>query len=148
MIRYRLRCRDGHEFEGWFANSAAYDRQARRGLISCPECATSKVSKAPMAPNLATRSGANRSEAARPLALSRQSAVRRELLELMRRIRREVEARSEYVGPRFAEEARKIHYEEVAPRDIHGEATPKEVRELTEEGIEFFPLPILPEDRN
>jgi hypothetical protein len=75
-------------------------------------------------------------------------AADRELAAAMRKLRAEVEAKSEYVGPRFSEEARKIHYEEVPARGIHGEATAEEAKALREEGIEFFPLPPLPEDHN
>jgi hypothetical protein len=149
MIRYRLQCRDGHEFEGWFRSSTSYDRQARRGQIACPECNVTEVSKAIMAPGLATRSA----EAVEANSTSapdgaKHAEARRELLALMRKVRREVEAHAEYVGPNFAEEARKIHYEEVEQRGIYGEATSEEARGLTEEGIDFLPLPRLPEDQN
>ena len=75
-------------------------------------------------------------------------AAHGDLAAAMRKLRAEIEAKSEYVGPRFSEEARKIHYEEVPARGIHGEATSEEARALIEEGIEFFPLPVLPEDQN
>jgi hypothetical protein len=156
MILYRLKCKKGHEFEAWFASSAAFDKQEKAGLLSCAHCGTSKVSKALMAPRIAKR--------ARPKAAARKTeetavepapkpetqrvAAHRELAAAMRKLRAEVEAKSEYVGPRFSEEARKIHYEEVPARGIHGEATAEEAKALREEGIEFFPLPILPEDRN
>lgn len=149
MIRYRLQCRDGHEFEAWFRSSSSYDRQARRGQIVCPVCNVTKVSKAIMAPGLATRS-ADAAEANPSSAPQRakQAEARRELLALMRKVRREVETHAEYVGPNFAEEARKIHYEEVEQRGIYGEATSEEARGLREEGIDFLPLPRLPEDQN
>ena len=79
---------------------------------------------------------------------SRRVAAHGELVSAMRKLRAEIEAKSEYVGPRFSEEARKIHYEEAPARGIHGEATADEAKALREEGIEFFPLPALPEDRN
>ena len=75
-------------------------------------------------------------------------AAHRELAAAMRKLRAEIESKSEYVGPRFSEEARKIHYEEAPARGIHGEATADEAKALKEEGIEFYPLPILPEDQN
>lgn len=131
MIRYALRCERGHEFEAWFGNSAAFDSQAARGQVACPQCGNTKVSKAPMAPSIASKSpSAERVRAA------------------MKELRDHVTANSEYVGDRFASEARKIHYEEVEPRGIHGEATAEEVKELTEEGVEVHPLPRLPEDSN
>jgi hypothetical protein len=160
MILYRLKCRKGHEFEAWFASSAAFDTQEKRGLLSCPNCGTSKVSKALMAPSITKRR--RRKSAAIPAAdppapdttkepakpETQRVAAHRELAAAMRKLRAEVEAKSEYVGPRFSEEARKIHYEEAPARGIHGEATAEEAKALREEGIEFFPLPILPEDRN
>jgi hypothetical protein len=154
MILYRLKCRKGHEFEAWFASSGAYDKQAERGQLSCPKCGTSQVAKAPMAPRIAKR-GKSRSAdkpaetpAEAPKPETRRVAAHGELAAAMRKLRAEIEEKSEYVGPRFSEEARKIHYEEVPARGIHGEATADEAKALSEEGIEFFPLPILPEDRN
>jgi hypothetical protein len=156
MILYRLKCKKGHEFEAWFANSAAFDKQEKGGLLSCAHCGTSKVSKALMAPRIAKRAKpkvaakkAEESPAEAPAKPETQRvAAHRELAAAMRKLRAEVEAKSEYVGPRFSEEARKIHYEEVPARGIHGEATADEAKALQEEGIEFFPLPTLPEDRN
>jgi hypothetical protein len=156
MILYRLKCKKGHEFEAWFANSAAFDKQEKAGLLCCARCGTSNVSKALMAPRIGKRAkpkaAAKRSEetvAEAPAKPETQRvAAHRELAAAMRKLRAEVEAKSEYVGPRFSEEARKIHYEEVPARGIHGEATAEEAKALKEEGIEFFPLPILPEDRN
>jgi hypothetical protein len=162
MIRYRLKCKKGHEFEAWFASSAAFDKQEKRGLLSCPNCGTSKVSKALMAPRLSKRKArpaAPAADDAPPEQAPEQAkvpakpetqrvAAHRELAAAMRKLRAEIEAKSEYVGPRFSEEARKIHYEEVPARGIHGEATAEEAKALREEGIEFFPLPPLPEDHN
>ncbi len=148
MIKYRLQCKDGHEFEGWFSNSLAFDKQAKRGLIACPDCGATKVSKALMAPSVATRSR-NREEAPPPVpaaATSPPMPVPKEFIDMMRRVRKQVESTAEYVGPRFAEEARKIHYEESEARGIYGEASLAEAKELHEEGIEVLPLPRLPED--
>jgi hypothetical protein len=152
MIRYRLKCEKHHEFEGWFTNSAAFDRQAKRGLVTCPRCGTHKVQKALMTPGIAKGAKRKRSEPA-PAAQAAAQEIHRlaahgELAAAMRKLRTEIEAKSEYVGPRFPEEARKIHYEEVPARGIYGEATREEAKALSEEGIEFFPLPILPEDQN
>jgi len=158
MIRYRLKCERRHEFEAWFPSGAAYDRQAKRSLVSCPKCGSVKVGKAIMAPSIA-KSGKRRrvekapEQAAAPAQAPAASETHRvaahgDLAAAMRKLRTEIEAKSEYVGPRFPEEARKIHYEEVPARGIHGEATSEEARALIEEGIEFFPLPVLPEDQN
>ena len=155
MIRYRLKCRRGHEFEGWFSGSAAFDREAKQGRVACPTCGTSKVSKALMAPRIAKTGKSKRSaksvEPPRPeppKPETQRVAAHGELAAAMRKLRAEIESKSEYVGPRFSEEARKIHYEEAPARGIHGEATADEAKALKEEGIEFYPLPILPEDQN
>ena len=151
MIRYRLRCKKGHEFEAWFANSGAYERQEKRGLLSCSVCGTSKVAKALMAPRVAKPAKsrpAKKGPENKRQPDTQRVAAHGELAAAMRRLRTELEANSEYVGPRFSEEARKIHYEEAPARGIHGEATAEEAKALREEGIEFFPLPILPEEHN
>lgn len=157
MICYRLRCKKGHEFEAWFASSTAYDKQAKAGQLACPRCGVKSVTKALMAPHVAKRSKARRpatiekpaeAPAEAPGAQTQRLAAHGELAAAMRKLRAEVEAKSEYVGPRFPEEARKIHYEEAPARGIHGEASLEEAKALHEEGIEFFPLPVLPEDRN
>jgi hypothetical protein len=164
MIRYRLKCEKRHEFEAWFSNAAAFDRQAKRGQVHCPRCGTSKVEKTIMAPSIVK--GVKRKRAARapekessgeaaspPAPQPAQPELHRlaahgPLAAAMRKLRAEIESKSEYVGPRFPEEARKIHYEETPPRGIYGEATREEAQALSEEGIEFFPLPPLPEDHN
>jgi hypothetical protein len=152
MILYRLKCKKGHEFEAWFASSGVFDTQQKRGQLSCPVCATNKVGKALMAPRVAkpaTRPRpARKGEAPQQRGETQRLAAHGELAAAMRKLRAEVEANSEYVGPRFCEEARKIHHEEAPARGIHGEATAEEAKALREEGIEFFPLPILPEERN
>lgn len=153
MIRYRLQCNDGHEFEGWFRASADYDRQIKRREVSCPECGSAKVSKALMAPQIATsRKRANEpapGQAAEPTPeQARQAAMRQQFVALMREVRREVEKNADYVGDRFADEARKIHHKEAEPRGIYGEATLDEAKQLNDEGIDVLPLPRLPEDQN
>jgi hypothetical protein len=156
MIRYRLNCKKGHQFEGWFASSTAFDRQSKRGDVTCPACGSSKVSKALMAPSIAkggkpkrrTKSSSDQPGTDTPKPETQRVAAHRELAAAMRKLRAEIESKSEYVGTRFPEEARKIHYEETPARGIHGEATAEEAKSLSEEGIEFFPLPALPEDHN
>jgi hypothetical protein len=155
MIRYRLKCKKGHQFDAWFASSVAYERQAKGKQLSCAKCGSTQVSKALMAPKLTKRAAAKEGTA-KEAARSREAAkpethrlaAHGELMAAMRKLRAEIEAKSEYVGPRFPDEARKIHYEEAPARGIHGEATADEAKALSEEGIEFFPLPILPEDHN
>jgi hypothetical protein len=162
MILYSLRCEKRHEFEAWFASSAAFERQVKRGQISCPRCGTLKVDKAPMAPSIlksAKRKRVEKSPDKDNVAAAAQAvppaqpethrlAAHGELAKAMRKLRTEIESKSEYVGQRFPEEARKIHYEEAPARGIYGEATSEEAQALSEEGIEFFPLPTLPDDHN
>lgn len=151
MIRYRLKCKKAHEFEAWFRNSADYDRQAKRGLVECPSCGSKSVAKALMAPGI-SRSGA-KGEPAPTVApatvmTGEMSAKQRELMRGLRKLRDEMLAKSEYVGPRFADEARRIHHNEAEARGIHGEASPDEVKKLKEDGVEVYPVPVLPDDQN
>ena len=163
MIKYAVLCQKGHGFEAWFQNSDACDKQIKRGLVTCPDCGSIKVSKALMAPNVSARTrkkgaatGVGRSIASRAAAVSPAAqkvatpavAMPAELVDMMRKIRREVEAKAENVGRNFAEEARKIHYEEAPERGIYGEASLDDVQALADEGISVLPLPVLPEDAN
>ena len=164
MIRYALVCDKGHAFESWFADSAAYDKQAKRNLVSCPHCGTTKVEKAIMAPRLSTSKKRKAAQApveapmpaeapmaaaeapAAPVAMisPQESEFRAKLKEL----RDHLVKNADHVGPKFPEEARKMHYGEIEHRSIYGEASPQEAKELHEEGVEFHPLPILPDERN
>jgi hypothetical protein len=165
MIRYTLSCERGHEFESWFQNSGAYDKQAKRGLVTCPSCGSAKVEKTIMAPKImapkimGTRPA--RSDVAdqpspppAPPAtpaqapLSVMSSPERELRQKLKELRDHVTKNANYVGTKFPEEARKIHYGETEHRSIYGEASPEEAKALHEEGIEFHPLPVLPDDQN
>src|SRR5262249_46400688 len=153
MILFKLQCKKGHEFEAWFASGEAFDRQKKRGQLSCPSCGTKSVSKALMAPNVAPRTkrkavSERREPSGSPKPETQRVAAHSELVSALRRLRAEVEAKSEYVRARFPEEARKIHYEEGPARGIHGEATPEEAKALRADGIAFSRLPILPEDKS
>ncbi|MBI1648671.1 DUF1178 family protein [Hyphomicrobium sulfonivorans] len=141
MIRYSLRCAGDHEFEAWFASSASYDAQAAAGDVVCPVCASRKVEKSIMAPNVAV-SG----RSAEMPSPNEDTAAK--VRALMREVRQMVEAQSENVGDRFPDEARAIHYREVEQRAIRGTASADEVRSLLEEGIAIVPLPDLPEEAN
>jgi hypothetical protein len=138
MIVYNLRCQGSHEFEGWFKDSSAFDAQAEGGKLVCPVCNSRKVEKAIMAPAL---SGTKKTAIASPDEL-------RKMRQFMTGLRKYVQANAEYVGPKFAEEARKIHYGETEERQIYGEATPDEARDLVEEGIDIAALPPDPNDMN
>lgn len=160
MIRYRLACTCGEEFEAWFASSRAFDQLAGRSALQCPACGGSSVSKAVMAPQVVTRKGRDSGSAALPVGgaspadpaeaapASPMAMAHRELMAAARRLREEIKAKADYVGPRFAEEARRIDSGEAPDRGIYGEATREEARELIDEGIAILPLPRLPEEQN
>jgi hypothetical protein len=149
MIRYDLICADGHEFDGWFSNSTAFDEQSRKGLVACVHCGSTKVEKQLMAPGIPAK-GNRKSEApaSKPMLATTVDPRRQKLVQMMRELRKAVEENSEYVGDKFAEEARKIHYEETEKRGIYGETSAQDAEALIEEGIEIHPLPVLPEDGN
>jgi hypothetical protein len=158
MIRYALVCETGHAFESWFADSGAYDKQAKRGLVTCPQCGSAKVEKAIMAPRLATskkrKAHAQAADAPAvpaheaPAPVAMVSPQEREFHAKLKELRNHLLKNADHVGPKFPEEARKMHYGEIEHRSIYGEASPDEAKALIEEGIEVHPLPVLPEERN
>jgi hypothetical protein len=131
MILFDLRCKDGHGFEAWFRDGAAYEDQAAAGAIACPVCGNTEVTKALMAPAVSSR----------PKVDVRQAA---EAMRLLRKVQNHIEKNFDHVGPRFAEEARKMHYGEAERRSIYGEASTAEAKELRDEGIEVDQIPWLP----
>lgn len=133
MIRYQLTCKKNHEFEGWFRDSASYDEQERKGLLSCPTCNSKKIAKAPMAPAVSKKA---------ELAAAAREA--KQMREWVTKVRKHVEENAEYVGDRFPNEARAIHYGDAEERQIYGEATLEDARDLIEEGVPVAPLPGLP----
>ena len=163
MIRYALACDRGHEFEIWFKNSADYDKQAKRGLVSCPACGSTKVEKALMAPALG-RSGKRSASTppAEPIGpqvtpptppadkapVAMLSPQEHEMRAKLKELRDHLTKNADNVGNKFPVEARKMHYGEIEHRSIYGEASPQDAKELHDEGIEFHPLPILPDERN
>jgi hypothetical protein len=130
MIKYQLRCALRHEFDGWFRDSGDFDEQSADGLLACPVCGSGEVEKAIMAPSVATGPSADRRE-----------EMRRTMAEAAARAREYVGKHFDYVGDRFPEEARKIHYGEKKAQGIYGEASAKEVSDLVEEGVPVAPLP-------
>ena len=147
MIRYDLVCDKGHEFDGWFRDSDTYDKQAKRGLVSCTHCGTAKIQKQIMAPGIASKSN-KKTDAAVRMSAGPVDPRAAAMMQMMRDYRKHVETNAENVGNNFAEEARKIHYKETEERGIYGNATRDDVVALTEEGIEIHPIPVLPEDGN
>jgi len=161
MIRYALICDRRHAFEIWFKNSADYDQQAKRGLVTCPQCGSAKVEKAIMAPSLGRGSKKGKAvepaevapapEPAKPedrTPVAKVSPQEREFRTKLKELRDHLTKNADNVGAKFPEVARKMHYGEMDHRSIYGEASPKEAKELHDEGIEFHPLPVLPDDWN
>ncbi|MCR5877110.1 DUF1178 family protein [Phenylobacterium sp. J367] len=134
MIKYALTCEHEHAFEGWFGSSADYDDQQAAGLLECPMCGTKHVRKQIMAPAVA---GTKKTAPAREAAPQMQAMM----MEAMGQIRRHVEENFDDVGDAFAREARAIHEGRSEQRGIYGQATPKEVQGLVEDGVPVAPLP-------
>lgn len=156
MIKYQLGCSCGHEFETWFASSAAFGEQRARGLLACPVCGATTVEKRPMAPAIVKGAGVRPSKTAEPqetcaeadTSPSLQDAQMRTFADALREMRAHIEAKSENVGRRFADEARAMHHGDSAERPIHGEATIEEAVSLDEDGVPFGVVPRFPEDHN
>lgn len=174
MIRYALECGEEHGFEAWFRSSDDFERQQSAALLSCPVCGSHAVTRALMAPAVST--SRKRAEIAATIAASIAAAPAAPepavaasapappvpvtlpdprpdpralaVAEMLRQLRRHVEENAENVGPRFPEEARKIHYGETDARGIYGQASRDDVEALLDEGIEVHALPLMPEDRN
>lgn len=136
MIVFDLKCGQGHVFEAWFGSSTDYEAQRTRGLVACPLCDSAEVDKAVMAPAVPAKS--NQQDERRPMASGDDDRMARLLA-----LQREMEAKSDYVGSRFAAAARALH-EAGETRAIHGEATLAEARALAEDGVPVMPLPFRP----
>ncbi|KAA1179253.1 DUF1178 family protein [Rhizobium tropici] len=142
MIRYSLHCDNAHEFEGWFSESADFDRQLASGFLTCPVCNSAAISKLLMAPSVST---ARKKDELQTLAMD---AARKQAMTKLKEAVDAIKANAEDVGTKFPEEARKIHYGEADARGIIGKATPDEAQALVEEGIEIAAIPVLPDDIN
>lgn len=148
MIVFDIQCDDGHVFEGWFADSATYEKQVKTRAVECPVCGSSKVKKAPMAPNIATGAvGPGPEPEPKPTSSVPENAPPEakektaQYMKMLTKMREHVEANCDYVGDKFAEEARRIHYGETEKHNIYGEASSAESKELEDEGIEFGAIP-------
>jgi hypothetical protein len=144
MIRYALGCAEGHTFDSWFPDSDAFDRQRKRGLVACPECGDIRVEKAIMAPAVV---GGERAAVEAPQEVLMDEG-RRHARDAMSRLRREIEANTDDVGPRFPQVARAIHAGDEPERAIRGQASLKEAKALLEEGVGVMPLPMLADELN
>ncbi|QDC01020.1 DUF1178 family protein [Mesorhizobium sp. 8] len=141
MIRFSLICEHDHEFEAWFRSNDDFDTQNKRGFVECPSCGSKKVGKALMAPAVST--GRNREKMALAMGQAQKEAMAQ-----LKALSEKMRENADYVGDKFAEEARKIHFGETDPRGIYGEATAEEARSLAEDGVDFMPIPVFPDDRN
>jgi hypothetical protein len=152
MIHYQLRCGQDHGFDGWFNDSASFEKQAKRGLIECPECGATNVERALMAPSLAKRDTlpvpvASPSPAAQTAAAPEKTASVRlpaQMVAALQRMRAEVEKNCDYVGSDFADQARAMHRGEVESKGIYGETTDEQAESLAEEGITVAKIPWVP----
>jgi hypothetical protein len=150
MIKFALLCARGHEFESWFQNGEAFETQSESGLVHCPFCQATQVTKAIMAPAITSRGEKERADPATP-AESQVALLDHRDLELramMDAVRKRIFDAADDVGARFPEEARKIHNGLVPERPIHGRASFEEARALIEEGVGIWPVPPLPDEHN
>jgi hypothetical protein len=135
MIAYDLRCSNGHQFEGWFEDNRSFDRQKQQGLLACPVCEDTNVLKIP---STFAIKGTTSTLPLKPDANIDLAAMGKQIVDY-------VEKHFENVGPDFAEEALKMHYGVIEPRNIRGVSTPKEEETLKAEGINFFKIPVASE---
>ncbi len=141
MIRFALKCENDHRFESWFQSGSAFDALQDRGLVHCPECASTVISKDLMAPKIAPK--ASSQEEKLPVA----SAPDPEMVAAIEKLRTHVEQNSEYVGQKFASEARSMHLGDTPQRAIYGEVDKKEAKSLLEDGVPAVPLPFVPRQK-
>ena len=149
MIRYTLKCDNDHRFESWFQSAEAFESVRAQGYATCPDCGSARVDKTLMAPTVrpARKAAATAPSTAdadpRPMAVTPDTDV----AEAVKKLKEHIEKNSEYVGDRFAKEARAMHEGERPHRAIYGEARPDEARKLAEDGIPALPLPFIPRQK-
>jgi len=136
MIQYTLRCDKDHSFESWFQSAAAFDTLKAKGHLTCAICGSPHVDKAVMSPRLGPGRAVTPAEKPHPPAVEADTALQE--------MKAKIEANSDYVGPRFVDEARAMHLGDVPERSIYGEATPQAAKALIEEGVPVLPLPFMP----
>ena len=149
MIVFNLKCRKDHVFEAWFRDSASYDAQEKAGDLACPTCGSRKIEKALMAPRLGKSGKSKQLVPVKPETTNQKAVMETqeagETMKALRELREKIEQNCDYVGPSFAEEARKIHYGETDPRGIYGETSSEDAEALTEEGVSFGRIPWAPD---
>lgn len=141
MIRFALKCDESHRFESWFQSGAAFDTLLARGLVTCPDCGSTSVTKDLMAPKIGN------AKAGDPAPQAMTNAPDNDLADTIRKIRKHVEETSDYVGSDFAREARAMHEGEVPHRPIYGDVKPNEAKKLIEDGVPALPLPFIPKQK-
>jgi len=141
VIRFSLTCEQEHDFEGWFRSNDDFETQKKRGFVECPSCGSHRIEKALMAPSVST----GRKQEKMALAMGE---AQKQAMAQLKALSQKMRENADYVGDKFADEARKIHFGEADARGIYGEATPDEAKSLAEDGVEFMPIPVFPEDRN
>ena len=144
MILFDVKCAKGHVFEAWFRDSNTADRQMARHAVACPTCGNTKTAKAPMAPRIGKKGGTSDADRGTKTEATEMAAMSAKLRKELAELRAKVESNCDYVGEKFAEEARKIHYGETDPRGIYGETSKDEAQALADEGVEFARIPWLP----
>jgi hypothetical protein len=156
MIHYQLRCGAEHSFDGWFKDSASFEKQAKRGLLECPVCGNASVDRALMAPSVPKKGRPMRNEivpmppaapepAPNPASIAVQvPALPAHMRAVLQRMRAEIEEKCDYVGDDFADEARRMHHGSADARGIYGETTAEDAESLAEEGIEVARIPWVP----
>lgn len=148
MIRYALKCDNGHAFDSWFASAEAYDTLRARNLASCGVCGSTNVEKSLMAPGVRTTKAKAVEVAPEPAAKTMSLATPTNKVEAaIAELRAKVEANSDYVGSKFADEARKMHDGDTPTRAIYGEANAAEAKALVEDGVPILPLPFGPKQK-
>lgn len=135
MIVFNLQCGDGHGFEAWFKDAKAYESQRRGRKVACPVCGTTKVEKVPAAPRIATGAADG------PVLMDHATARSAQFMNALEQMHRHMEENCDYVGDRFADEARAIHQGDAEGRGIYGEATKDEAQDLADEGVPFAAIP-------
>ena len=131
MIKYNLKCENNHNFDAWFSDSSNFEEQNKKNLIFCPKCNSTTIEKNIMAPNI----GSKKQSYINALKIEKNYE------KIIKNVRKHVEKNFEYVGDKFADEARAIHYGEKEEREIYGETSVEEAVDLIEEGVDVSPIP-------
>ena len=147
MIRYTLKCENDHRFESWFQSATAFEQLEKSRMVECPACGSNDVQKSLMAPPVPKKGNARAASAEAPAPQPMAAGPDPKLQEALKELRDHVEANSEYVGNRFAEEATSMHLGDIPHRSIYGEVRPEEAKRMAEDGVPAVPLPFMPKQK-